>query len=287
MQQALVAIDAFGRYGLRAVQVETPKRGINAPGDRENPDDDDFETLWELNPDNGEGRKNRCIEVESVNFCGLILRDNIKSLVEGYDYVAAFRLAEQCTSIPQQAKSLLEGCVRRMRLDESAASCFRGYAGTPLAYSPAEKLAEYLAVMEVYLLREQWSDYLRALTPALFEILFKRVERVLPPDAWLESKEEGGHRVYRVVREKVSENAVLSSALRWLKAGQNPPVGSDHLCRVLESLVSAEAYEPYGKLRNMERKARNRMAHENIARGQEVVGEGGGNLFQRIDGSPV
>ena len=84
----------------------------------------------------------------------------------------------------------------------------------------------------------------------------------MPPAAWLESKEEGGHRVYRVVWEKVSENAVLSSALRWLKAGQNPRVGSNHLCCVLKSLVSAEVYEPYGKLRNMECKARNRMAHE-------------------------
>lgn len=264
MQQALVAIDAFGRYGLCAVQVETPRKGINAPGDRENPDDYDLDTLWELNPDNGDGRENRCREVESVNFCDLILRDNTKSLVKGYDYVAAFQLSEQCASISQRAKTLLEGCVHRMRLDGlRAAPCFKGCAGTPLAYDPAENLAEYLAVMEVYLLREQWSDYLRALTPALFEILFRRVEGELPSDAWLENvKNKEGRSTRCIVPEKANGIDVLRSALPQFEDGKRPPVESRHLCAVLKSFVSAEAFEPYEKLRNMEKGARNHVAHE-------------------------
>ena len=222
----------------------------------------DFETLWELNPDNGEGRKNRCIEVESVNFCGLILRDNIKSLVEGYDYVAAFRLAEQCASIPQQAKSLLEGCVRRMRLDESADSCFRGYAGHAVCLQSCREVGGVSGGDGGVSASGAMVRLPSRVDPCPVRILFKRVERVLPPAAWLESKEEGGHRVYRVVWEKVSENGRFEFGVAVAQSWAEPSCREQSSLLRAQKPVSAEVYEPYGKLRNMECKARNRMAHE-------------------------
>ena len=47
MAQALVALGSFGRINLELLQVLTPRRGINARHDRENPDEYEFDVLWE------------------------------------------------------------------------------------------------------------------------------------------------------------------------------------------------------------------------------------------------
>lgn len=51
MAQALVALGSFGRINLELLQVLTPRRGINVRHDRENPDEYDFDVLWEWNCD--------------------------------------------------------------------------------------------------------------------------------------------------------------------------------------------------------------------------------------------
>lgn len=48
MAQALVALGSFGRLRVELLQVLTPKRGINARDDRENPNSYDLDLLWEF-----------------------------------------------------------------------------------------------------------------------------------------------------------------------------------------------------------------------------------------------
>ncbi|MDU5613224.1 MAG: hypothetical protein E6043_05070, partial [Slackia sp.] len=52
MEQALVALGAFGQLNLELIQVPTPRKGENDKNDRENPDAYDLDVLWALNPDN-------------------------------------------------------------------------------------------------------------------------------------------------------------------------------------------------------------------------------------------
>ncbi|OUO91761.1 hypothetical protein B5F40_02690 [Gordonibacter sp. An230] len=259
MQQALVAIDAFGHRRLRAVQVETPRKGINEPGDREKADDYDFDTLWEMNPDREGDAQNRCREVESANFSDLVLRDNIRAFVEGYDYVAALRLAKQCRSISFRATTLIEGCVYRSRLDrQRAIPCFKGTAFPCDSPETTGALFEYLSVLEVYLQREQWADYLRAMTPALTELMLKRVRVSIPDREWL--LERSGKITRRIDSGKVDRNDDLRRVLK--PKGENPYVTNGHLAKLIEYFANSLEYEPYKKLRTLEKKARHRLAHE-------------------------
>ncbi len=293
MQQALVAINAFGYHRLRAIQVETPKKGINEPGDRERIDEYDLDTLWEMNPDNEEASENRCREVASANFSDLILRDNIRALVEEYDYVAALRLAGQCRSISPRAVKLIEGCVHRLRLDhQRAVSCF---GGTEFSYDPAETsgaLFEYLSMLEVYLHREQWADYLRAMTPALSELMFRRVREYLPDDDWmLVQLRKDGTVSRRIDSDKVRQNAELDAALSPVN-DNNPYVTNGHLAKLIECFAPSSEYEPFKKLRALEERARHPLAHEVAKIDKVKIEKQGGILLEdslrvmfKLDGS--
>ncbi len=239
MEQALVAFDAFDRLGLRAVQVTTPPQDAKYSGDAEGNCEDDFETLWNSNPDKGGARKNRCIEVESAHFDDLLLRDNICALVNDYDYAAAAYLAGQSKTFPTAAKKLLDGCVARMELDDVKAEEL--FKGTNFAYDSEKRLQEYLWVLEVYLQRRQWADYLRAITPALFETFHAFVRDVikLPDDAWLKSivNKNTNFVEYKLDAEKIHGNERLSKIF-GKSIQDNAYVSNGNFARIIENYAS-------------------------------------------------
>lgn len=258
MQQALVAIHAFGRKGIKAVQVETPRKDINQSGDREDPSNYDFDTLWDINPDNESNRENRCREIESANFSDLILRDNIRTLVKEYDYAAASILAEQCKSIPDEASNLINGCKYRIMLDSSRAIPF--FKGTSHTYNPANTLSEYVSMLETHIERKQWGDYLRATTPAITEILFRKVRTYLNDDKWTKQVPKRDRIVLVVDSDKVANIPELKFTLA--KVREESEVNDHVLTLVLRQYLDKSEFDPYDKLRDMESKVRNPVAHE-------------------------
>lgn len=259
MQQALVAIHAFGRFDLRAVQVVTPKKDMNDPGDREIPAKYDLQTLWEMNRDNNDGQENRCHEVDSANFCDLILRDNVRVLVNSYDYSAALQLARQCQSISPEAVRLIEGCVYRMRLDSQRALPF--FKGSGFSYDPAQRMPEYLAMLEVYLEREQWADYLRALTPALYETLLEKVRKNISDSRWMK-KNAHDRTTIRIDGSKVARDPELHSIWPRITSEDAPFASNGYLEKVVEHFSTPSDCIPFNRLRTMEEKARHPLAHE-------------------------
>lgn len=104
MEEALVALGAFGRLNLTLLQVTTPRRGPNQTYDRENPHGYDLELLWACDPDNEDEASCRISEVKSPNFGDRLLLENIRSLIAGYDYTAAASLANQVRTISSDAR---------------------------------------------------------------------------------------------------------------------------------------------------------------------------------------
>lgn len=158
MEEALVALAAIGEFDMELLQVATPRGDSNKKEDRENPDTYELEVLWELNPDNEDGVPCRIEEIELPNHKDRLLRVNIAELIKSYDYTAALKLAKQLNR-GQNIYGDLKNLVERINL-----RC------------DGDKLVNYLWVMEVRLEQQNYVEFCRSLTPALFETAKRMLE---------------------------------------------------------------------------------------------------------------
>ncbi len=269
MGQALLVIHALGRLKLRALQVSTPAKDMNKEGDRLDQEDVDLETLWDLYKEDKHSGNPRWFDVESANLNDLLLRDNIRTLVEKCDYVGASQLAAQSKTISQEAKKLIDGCVARMNFDNSAAA--DAFSGTDFPYDQGQLLREQLWNLEVYLEREQWADYLRAMTPALFETYHEYIKNnlQLPDKAWLKSEKDKitGKAEYWLDPIKISENEDLKrifDEIPFFDVNKHIRASSFYFSKLVEGLASndeSDSVEKLHALRELEEKARNPLAH--------------------------
>lgn len=207
MEEALVALGAFGRLNLTPLQVPTPRKGSNKKEDRENPRDYDLDLLWACNPDNEEGRPCRILEVKTPNFSDRLLLENIRSLTSRYNYVAAASLAKQTRTISSDARKMIEATVDRLNLNGQKSA--QVFARSDMAYSAstAGMVAEYVSILEVMLEQERWADFMRALTPAITETMLRYLRPVLPDHRYLQRPSKPGN--YKYDAECIRKDATL------------------------------------------------------------------------------
>lgn len=260
MEQALVALGAFGRLNLNLLQVTTPNKGINTRGDRENPDGYDLASLWELNESAREERsENRVIKVASPHFADRLLRENVIALVKGYEYEAAFELVEQMRTVNPRAKELIRAAAGRINLDGSLAA--KVFGGSELAYKPNDILLEYLYVMEVRLKQGHWAEFLRSMTPALTALMEQKLRPNLPESKYLQM--ESGRPTNKLNFESIGRDPGLS----WVLGRDDKGTSTYVTNAILIKLVNA--YCPDGPvkdmiraLRDVENNCRNELSHE-------------------------
>lgn len=207
MEEALVALSAFGRLNLTPLQVSTPRKGPNKKEDRENPRDYDLDLLWACNPDNEEGHPCRILEVKTPNFSDRLLLENIRVLVARYNYVAAASLAEQTRTISSDARKMIEATVDRLNLNGQKSA--QVFARSDMAYSAstAGMVTEYVSILEVMLEQGRWADFMRALTPAITETMLRYLRLVLPNERYLKKSTKPGNYKYDI--ERIEKDAKL------------------------------------------------------------------------------
>ncbi|MDR2714354.1 MAG: hypothetical protein LBB42_02350 [Coriobacteriales bacterium] len=276
MQQALVALDAFGRHNLKALQVATPRKGPNERYDREESNDFDLDTLWELNSDNFSDAESRILEVSSPNFSDRLLKDNILELIENYNYAAASKLAFQVKSMSHKTKELIEGAEERLNLDGSC--CPKAFGGTEVAYAPSKKLFEYLNMLEVRLQQEQWADFTRALTPAITETMLALLRPVLPEEKFLKSGV--AERLFDT--EKINADEKLRTVLGEKDPTKKNYLNSSELLKLIREFSKQKEIEKCEKLRGFEKGARNYLAHEIKRANKKAIEKMGGYSIEDI-----
>lgn len=216
MEEALVALGAFGRLNLTPLQVSTPRKGPNTKGDREDPHKYELDLLWACNPDNEEGRPCRILEVKTPNFSDRLLLENIRSLTARYNYVAAASLAEQARTISPEARMMIKAAVDRLNLNGQTSA--QVFAQSDMAYSAstAGLVAEYVSMLEVMLEQGRWADFMRALTPVLTETMLRYLRPMLPDHRYLQRPSKPGN--YKYDAECIRKDATLRRII---------PLGSD------------------------------------------------------------
>lgn len=259
MSQALVALGSFGRLNLELLQVITPKKGINARHDREDPDEFDLEELWGWNEETNGGAECRIVSVRTPNFSDRLLRENIIGLVKDFEYEAAYRLACQCVSISREVLDLIRASADRLNLDGQLPA--KVFGGTALCYRANDLLGEYPYAMEVKLLQGHWADFVRAMSPALTEIMRATIGRYVSDHCYLQI--ENGKPTDRYNLDAIYLDSRLNRVLEPCHHGRGGYITNDAYMRLIEEYcVDEDRAGRIRSLRNVEYKARNSLAHQ-------------------------
>lgn len=260
MEEALVALGAFGRLNLTLLQVTTPRKGPNEKFDREDPHGYDLELLWECNPDNEDGAGCRILEVKSPNFGDRLLLENIRSLIARYDYAAAATLAKQVQTISLDARMMVEAAADRLSLNGQKSA--KIFAGTDIAYSPNKLIDEYIYVLEVIFEQERWADFMRALTPAITETMLRYLRPRLPDARYLKVSSQIGN--YRYNTEAIMQDPILKDIIkpRKTKPGVEQYLNNYTLYKLVDEFCQDRSIvDKLHQLFEFEHGSRNTFAH--------------------------
>lgn len=279
MTQALVALGAFGRLNLSLLQVLTPKNGINKSDDREDPDDYDLLSLWELNKDNEAYAECRVVGVESPNFNDRVLKEHAAALVGGYEYEAAYKLVQNTRSVSPEAKNMILAAADRLNLKPSLPA--KVFKGTNLAYKPEDKLGEYLFAMEVRLMQQHWGEFARMLTPAFTKLMKRALNPYLAEKQYL--KFSGHDATDELNREVIYQDGELLKILKPENGALPRYITNDGLAKLVDNYCDdSSTRKCIEKLRSFEKKSRNPLAHQIIASSKETLEKNGGMTLEEV-----
>ena len=177
MKSALNLLAFLLPFPVTPVQVSTP---VKAQNPRLEPRQEyDTDLYWEFNLDQDESTYvDRCSVVRHENLNAQLQLEVISAHLQSYDYAAALDVAGRARSfLTDRAYDLLQAAKARIELDWDA---IKPEAKRELGLLGSNKrrinLAEYLLWLQMKQKRGDLADFLRGLTPALFELLLIAVE---------------------------------------------------------------------------------------------------------------
>lgn len=260
MKSALYLLAAFLPFPVLPVQTATP---VKAQNPRLEPHMEyDVDLYWECNLDN-EDYIDRCREGRYENLNAQLQKENISAHLRAYDYAAALAVAEPIRMLLSSgAVALLEAAKARVELNwRSIKPEVKAELGLLGSNQRRIELAEYLLWLQMKQRRGDLADFLRGLTPGLFELLKLAAEEKAgyPLSSYCDSR----GRFCRIWLTKDVQGQKLLTLLE-------PPgrsldgtfLISGHYAAILDKKCSAYAWTaPLLQLREIEEKVRNTAAH--------------------------
>lgn len=173
MKNALVVLSTLAEFPFKSIQVSTPLRRSNHTD--ENIDRYEVKEQWECNEDNEVKNENRCLEIKSANLLTLWKVNIIKKHLRAYDYSAACQVANEMEGqLSKECILYLEQSLERMQLNSSRVNIIAkeiGYQPMPVTKEEDCVLIEYILNLQVKEKRGTYDDFIRGITPAIFELL--------------------------------------------------------------------------------------------------------------------
>jgi len=157
---------------IKAIQVLTPTAGPNV----DKPElerNRDIKEIMDNNLDSLEEATNRCNEPQIMSFRKSMIKSQIKSLVDIYDYEGAYRLLNEFDN--QSLKMLINHCRLRLNLQYSEAlkeiKEFNGTSLFPIHESSIARIVEYFLVLKIKQRKGQLTDMVLNLNPFIIELM--------------------------------------------------------------------------------------------------------------------
>lgn len=271
--QVLNAIGKFDKPNVKniktkLIQVKTPTKKMNTHLHNENIDKNDLETMWSLNEEvEGEvNYENRCFEDVSI-LLKVLQEVTIENLLRAYNYPAALDIAKGMKSLSESYIKYIEGAVNRNKLDYNKAKNIFKDATNIKEIFPVEegdkiKLFEYIQNVEIKYLRGEYADFIRSISPAVFE-LFMLILKMNGVNIDKLCKKGAGKLKWDEISLKNEPDIYSVFTNKPFKIDDY--VKSVHLQKIIDSLnLDASIKERVEQIRTIEDKVRNKAAHEII-----------------------
>ncbi len=278
MQASLYLLSATMPFPITPVQVSTPARGSNYGPKGKTQHfttvEEELETLNETGAD-AAGEK-RAVRLNLHNLQATILKKNIVSQLQTYDYPAAASLMESAPELfTARAQFLCTAAKLRLSLQTKDARRTAELAKLPPLFSlpghRLEPLYEYILTLDILLKRGAYGDYSRAVSPAITTLIEAVAFR------WLGRKKsdlctKDSEGVYRWNRSRLRHKD--PELLQYLdcrfkdKFKEGPPNAAsllNVLCYCQDKgypKANEKDLKEFKKLRRFEERVRNFAAHE-------------------------
>lgn len=165
----IIAFLANDFTDVTAIQVDSPINGSNRSNHAVQ-DNDDIETVIELNEDNDPSSVNRCHEAPLNLIRRYGIRYQIESLIDNYDYSGALKIYRRNKSLLNKSTEVyLEHAWYRERLMLKEA--FKVLNNNLQQKREIQELNEFLMIMELQQKQERLSEFIIKLTPFLYQLV--------------------------------------------------------------------------------------------------------------------
>ena len=276
MKSGLAVLQTMLEYSnCKLIQVSTPEKRSN---EHYTSRDENIEELWNIYIEyNGvESFENRCKEVIFPSLSTIKMEEIIKKHILAYDYAAALSIAEELPKESTESYIHLLRCAKaRLQLNEIEVNNIKSANNEcdflPVKKSEQRKIVEYTLALDVKRKREEYADFLRAITPLLVELFANILKNCFEIDLNPYTEIEKGE--FRWNGTKISEDieqTLKDGNIDLYKNSFKPSVTSFHLYTIMKNLPKKndnmrKAFEIIDILRAVEQNIRNKAAHQMVS----------------------
>jgi len=276
MKSALLVLKTLGEYPCKTIQVSTPDNKMN----EHHHEGYDVEFLWEIDEDNKEEFENRCKEVFCPSLSVVKNEEIIKEHIRSYDYEAAYSVAKMLPrDYTKNYIDLLQLASRRILLDFDRVDEInrkKQYKCVPIKDPKIRPYYEYMLVLEIKLQRKEYTEFIRGITPIVldsFILLFREtfgidLRRYMYKGRWDTEKmrrDDNGRKILNVLQNKL------------LDFDPHKNINSVQLVELFSGFqCEEEILNLVVNIRLVEKRLRNRAAHQIIMLDDKVIKEDSG-----------
>lgn len=274
MKSTLMVLTTFQDYPFKLIQVSTPVRKMNEHTHK----GFDKELAWACDDDNDpEKAENRCSEVSCPSISELKQKETIKKHIMSYDYSAAIAASKSLSNTNNELNDLLQMAQSRLALDiKNARNIAIKYQIDdifPVKKDGDIKCFEYALSLDIKRKKQEYADFIRALTPLLVNLFDLILKKNFNIDYRKYCKERDN--VFSWESNLLVDTDVQNYLDAWYKEnkgnnfrGYGQAVSSDHLRALIIGVSHSSQHQDtqmftiVDTLRNIEENVRNNAAHE-------------------------
>jgi len=276
MKNALIILATLAEFSFQPIQVSTPLKRSNYMD--ENTKKYEVQEQWEFDEDNEpqEGDTSRCEEIKSLNLVKLLKVNLLEKHLQAYDYTAALEIARDLKNhISVKATAMIEQANERNQLNTKRVNELAkkiDYQPMPVKNQENCDLLEYVLLLQMKVRRKEYADFIRAITPVVFELFYRVLKRQCHIDIkdYCDEKKSG----LRWNPEKIKQTEVGDILQKEYAATgfRGGPVYSSQLKPLILHYSGSEKVNTLvTDLRHAEEKARNKAAHTIVSITNEKI----------------
>lgn len=267
MKYSLQMLSALADYNFTPINVNTPEKSSNPH--MENQNKYDPAEMWELNEDNDD-----FVDRSFKTTSPLMLKDfydnSLEKLIKNYNYAGVLTLVRSLNFYSDKLENLLVAANSRLQLNFGQAQRILQSFKFQMPFTDEKKkIFEYALALGVKIKNKNYGDYVRAITPLLFELnsLVLKTECGFNLADYTYSDPRDKNKIYWD-KDKLSVTEFDNALNESYKNFNYGIVFNDNLRTLITYFLSKknpQLYDTIDKLNKFEIKMRNKAAHTMIS----------------------